>query len=133
VLEGTLLAVPFQRSDSIYHLALRDEWLQTVNSGVAYRWSTLGKLLDDEGFIHCSFADQVQQIADLLYGGRSDVVLLVIDPSRLTSEVREENLEGGEQLFPHIYGPLPLEAVMDAQDVPVDAAGRLRVERLLDG
>jgi len=71
-----------------------------------YRRSTLGRSLDDVGFSHCSFSEQVQRIAELLYAGQRDVVLLVIDRSRLTHEVRVENLDGGEHLFPHIYGPL---------------------------
>ena len=95
----------------IYHLALRDEWHEAVERNEPYRRSTLGRSLDDEGFIHCSFAHQVEMIADLVYRGR-DVVLLSIDPSRVQAEVRVENLEGGEDLFPHIYGALPLDAVV---------------------
>jgi glutathione S-transferase len=94
----------------IYHLALRDEW-QGACGGKAYRRSTLGRSLADVGFIHCSFAHQVQAIADLVYNGRGDVVLLEIDPSRVQAEVRVEDLEAGGQTFPHIYGPLPIEAV----------------------
>ena len=119
------------RLGSIYHLALRDEWLQAVDSGVGYRRSTLGRALEDEGFIHCSFADQVQRIADLVYRDRTDVVLLVIDPSRLGAEVRVEATDGGDEAFPHIYGPVPPAAVVAVKDVPVDAAGRLTVEPLL--
>lgn len=121
-----------RQPDLIYHLALRDEWLQVVNSAVDYRRSTLGRSLEDEGFIHCSFAQQVQGIADLVYYGREDVVLLVIDRSQLRTEVRVENLERGGQTFPHIYGPLPVEAVVEVKDVPVDAAGRLAVNALVD-
>ena len=95
----------------IYHLALRDEWNEAVERNEPYRRSTLGRSLDDEGFIHCSFAHQVEMIADLVYRGR-DVVLLTIDPSRVQAEVRVENLDGGEDLFPHVYGALPLDAVI---------------------
>src|ERR1700676_1560790 len=111
----------------IYHLALRDDWQHALDTGDDYRWSTLGASLDQVGFIHCSFADQVQTIADLVYLGRTDVMLLTIDPSRLGAEVRVENLEGGSKLFPHIYGPLPVEAVTDANDIPLDVDGTLRV------
>ena len=116
---------------AIYHLALRDEWLRAVDAGEDYRGSTLGRSLDDVGFIHCSFADQVQQIADLVYAGRRDVVLLVIDPSTLPFEIRVENLDGGDRPFPHIYGPLPTAVVVEAREVSVDAAGRLEVDALL--
>ncbi len=120
----------------IYHLALQHEWSAAVDSdqgvGRPYRRSTLGRSLEDEGFIHCSFATQVQMIADLVYHGRRDVVLLVIDPSRLQAEVRVENTEGGVERFPHIYGPLPLDAVVRAEPVPVDTTGRLMTAALLD-
>jgi glutathione S-transferase len=118
---------------SIYHLALRDEWQQALDGGVAYRRSTLGKSLEAEGYIHCSFARQVQAIADLVYHGRHDVVLLEIDPARVKAEVRVEGPDGGEQGFPHIYGPLPIEAVVHASDVPLDTDGRLAVNALLGG
>lgn len=93
-----------------------------------YRRSTLGKSLADEGFIHCSFATQVETIAELVYRGRTDVVLLVIDPSRLGAEVRVENLDGGEGLFPHIYGELPIDAVTHAHELPLGENGRLIVD-----
>jgi uncharacterized protein (DUF952 family) len=116
----------------IYHLALRDEWRAAVESAEHYRRSTLGKSLEDEGFIHCSFATQVQTIADRVYRGRRDVVLLAIDPVRLQADVRIENLDGGDELFPHIYGPLPVDAVDRAHHVPLDADGRLIAAALVD-
>lgn len=100
-----------QSEAHIYHLALREEWRDAFEAGGPYRRSTLGRSLADEGFIHCSFGHQVGAIADLVYRGR-DVVLLTIDRSKLAAEVRVENLEGGASLFPHIYGPLPLDAVV---------------------
>jgi glutathione S-transferase len=119
-----------ERPRRIYHLARRDEWLQALDGGEDYRRSTLGKSLEDVGYIHCSSADQVQAIADLVYRGRPDVVLLEIDPGRVPAEVRVENLEG-DQAFPHIYGPLPIEAVVQADDVPLGADGRLMVDVLI--
>jgi glutathione S-transferase len=117
----------------IYHLALHDEWREAAENGGHYRQSTLGKSLEDEDFIHCSFATQVQAIADLVYRGRRDVVLLSIDPSRLKVAVKVENLDGGNELFPHIYGPLPIDAVVRVDAVPVDANGRLTTAALLGG
>ena len=115
----------------IYHLALSDEWHEAVQRGEPYLRSTLGRSLADVGFIHCSYADQVETIADLVYRGREDVLLLAIDSAKLQSRVRVENLEGGEQLFPHIYGPLPAAAVVRVTSVPVDASGRLAVAEVL--
>ena len=114
----------------LYHLALRDEWADAVRTG-SYRRSTLGKSLEDEGFIHCSYASQVQLIADLVYRGRTDVVLLSIDADRLGVEVRVERAPGSAHAFPHIYGPLPVAAVDEVRAVPTEPDGRLAVEGLL--
>jgi glutathione S-transferase len=115
---------------TIYHLALRDDWRAAVELERPYRRSTLGQSLEDVGFIHCSFAGQVQTIADLVYRGRRDVVLLAIDPSLLKAEVRVESPDGGDDMFPHIYGELPLHAVVRVTPVPL-RAGRLAVASVL--
>jgi glutathione S-transferase len=115
----------------IYHLAVATEWRDAAEAGTPYRRSTLGKSLEEQGFIHCSFAGQVQTVADLVYAGRDDIVLLTIDPSRLQADVRLENVEGGAELFPHIYGPLPLDAVVASDDVAVAADGRLVLAPLI--
>jgi uncharacterized protein (DUF952 family) len=115
----------------LFHLAIAQEWDQARSSGEAYRQSTLGVHLEEQGFIHCSFADQVQGVADAVYHGRRDTVLLEIDPSLVGAQVRIENLEGGDDAFPHVYGPLPVAAVVAARDVPVDADGRLRITSVL--
>jgi glutathione S-transferase len=120
-----------QPATRIYHLALGDEWREARGEG-SYRRSTLGRSLDEEGFIHCSFADQVQATADRFYGGRNDVVLLEVDPARVRSEIRVENLDGGDVMFPHLYGPVPVAAVVRATQVERGADGRLLVEPLLD-
>ena len=52
-------------------------------------------------------------VANQRFRGRQDLILLRIDPARLTAEVRYENLEGGTQLFPHVYGPIPVTAVVN--------------------
>lgn len=69
-----------------------------------------------EGFIHCSYAHQVQGVLNRIFQGRSGLVLLEIDPSLLPCPVVDENLEGGTELFPHIYGRLPMSAVVGIQD-----------------
>jgi uncharacterized protein (DUF952 family) len=116
--------------EPIYHLALRKEWDNAVETG-EYTGSTLGKSLADEGFIHCSFASQIDAIANLLYRGHDDVLLLVIDTSRVASPVRVERVEGSTQEFPHLYGPLPVNAVVRVAPIPLEANGRLRLDELL--
>lgn len=71
--------------------------------------------LDEVGFIHCSFADQVDGVARAVFAGADGLVLITIDPSLVKAEVRYENLEGGSELFPHIYGPLNVDAVVEVR------------------
>jgi len=102
--------------DFIYHLALAKDWeLAQASPSQEYTISTLGSTLEDEGFIHCSFAEQVPRIAGFIYKGVPDVVLLTIDQSKLKPPVKLENLDGGTELFPHIYGPLNLDAVVNVE------------------
>lgn len=98
--------------EMIYHLAIQAEWDEAVREGGEYRRSTIGRSLEEEGFIHCSFAEQVDGVRHRFYGGRDDVVVLSIDPALVPSPIRTERPEGATDAFPHIYGPLPLGAVV---------------------
>ena len=105
----------------LYHLALGPEW-QAARADGMYRRSTRGRSLEEVGFIHLSNAHQVEATAALFYGDlpAGAVLLLTIDPQRLAAaalEVRFEQADGGEP-FPHLYGPLPLEAVLRAEPWP---------------
>lgn len=93
------------RGDVIFHLALSEHWRPDAS---VYLRSTVDKALEEEGFIHCSFADQVDATRSRFYPGRDDVVLLAIDIASVGSEIK---VEGG---FPHIYGPFPVDAVISA-------------------
>ena len=114
----------------IYHLALAADWEEAKRVG-EYRVSTLGRTLDDEGFIHCSFRHQVQAIADLVYRGRDDVALLVVAVRSLEAEVRVEGLGGTGEEFPHIFGPLPVACVLEVHVLRRAFDGRLEVEAAL--
>ncbi len=90
----------------IYHIAIRDCW-EAQRDAPAY----CPEGFQREGFIHCSNAEQVIRVANGLFRGRRDLVLLEIAPERVPAEIRWENLEGGAERFPHVYGPLNKEAV----------------------
>ena len=90
----------------ILHITKRDQWDQARVAG-EYPSSSLHA----DGFIHCSGPDQVVGVADVRYRGEADLVLLCIDTNRVKAEIRYENLEGGDELFPHVYGPIELSAV----------------------
>lgn len=105
----------------ILHLALRAEWEAAVASGGPYDRSTVGVSLAEEGFIHCSFPDQVVATAERYYAGRDDVIVLVIEPDLVGADVRVEDLGGTGVEFPHVYGPIPVEAVVAVEDIATAA------------
>ncbi|MFC5728302.1 MULTISPECIES: DUF952 domain-containing protein [Nocardioides] len=109
---------------TIFHIAFARDWAAAQEAG-AYVMSTRGRTLAEEGFIHCSRGDQWPAVRAAFYGDvdpASDPLLLLhIDTTRLDVPVVEEPPEpGSTEAFPHIYGPLPLDAVVRA--VPLDAA-----------
>ncbi|MDQ6773136.1 MAG: DUF952 domain-containing protein [Candidatus Dormibacteraeota bacterium] len=95
----------------IFHVTAAAEWAAALARG-EYRGSTRGKSLDEVGFVHCSDAAQVARVAGLVYPGMRGLVLLAIDPQRLGSPLRREAVTPGGERFPHIYGPLEVEAVI---------------------
>ena len=97
--------------EPIFHIASATDW-HAAQASSEYRISTRGRTLQEEGFIHCSYADQVCRVANAFYRGMDGLVLLVIDRSRVRAEVRDET-SGGDERFPHMYGPLNIDAVID--------------------
>ncbi|WP_225834917.1 DUF952 domain-containing protein [Streptomyces sp. NK08204] len=101
----------------IYHVTERSLWDAARERG-AYEMSTRGRTLQEEGFIHFSTREQLPRIAGLLYGaydGPDDLVVLVVDPARLDVPVRYESVKPGGEEFPHVYGPVPVDAVVDVE------------------
>jgi len=70
--------------------------------------------LDSEGFIHCSFAHQLDAVIARYYGGASEVVVLEIETEGLMSRVLNEPSTGNE-VYPHIYGPINRDAIVAAE------------------
>jgi glutathione S-transferase len=104
----------------LYHLALRQEWRQACRDGV-YRRSTRGLSLEQVGFIHASFSHQVPGSFERFFQDAGPVLLLTIDPEGLRRSgvpVRLAPTPESGELFPHLQGPLPLEAVLRASRYP---------------
>ncbi|MBL8130337.1 MAG: DUF952 domain-containing protein [Anaerolineae bacterium] len=115
----------------ILHILSRSAW-QAAQAAGEYRPASLA----EEGFIHTSEIDQVLGVANRFYAGQSDLVLLVINPDQLTSDLRYEKPSGGAPapgLFPHIYGPLNLEAVCGVFDFPMREDGRFSLPAGIGG
>lgn len=101
----------------ILHITERPLWEAARERGV-YEMSTRGRTLQEEGFIHCSTREQLPRVADFLYGGYDgpdELVVLVVDLARVGVPVRYESVEPGGEEFPHVYGPVPVEAVVDVE------------------
>jgi uncharacterized protein (DUF952 family) len=97
----------------ILHITTQLAW----DGAVAARAPYTHPSLDIEGFVHCSTDEQLADTLDRYFAGtdRATLVVLVVDPDRLGDvELRWERSTGGED-FPHVYGPIPLDAVVDVR------------------
>lgn len=102
----------------IFHLAVRDDWDAALATGV-YPWSTRGLGFDQVGYVHCSFENQWRGVHERFYADLADdrLVLLVIDEARLESPPVIERLDGAPEAFPHLYSPLPVDAVVEVREL----------------
>jgi uncharacterized protein (DUF952 family) len=96
---------------TIFHITTHKAWDRAA--GGTYRTETF----PIEGFIHCSTRDQVIQVANIRFRGQTGLVLLSIDTDKVAAAIVYENLEGGQQLFPHIYGELNTDAVVQVAEL----------------
>lgn len=101
----------------IFHTAFRDHWAAALESG-AYTWSTRGRTIAEEGFLHASRADQVAGVLGRYYADvdPSDLVLLVIETDLLDVPWRLDPV--GDDEYPHVYGPVSPSAVVETRDLP---------------
>ena len=92
---------------NIYHITDKETWREAVARGVYDYYG-----LKDEGFIHCSTWDQTLETANKHFKERDNLILLNISTPEIKSEIKFENTTGGEELYPHIYGPIDMKAVV---------------------
>ncbi len=107
----------------IFHIVTVPAWDAAVAAG-AYRAPSL----DTEGFIHFSYADQVGATANRHYGATDDLQVVEVDPDLVGSEVRLEPSPVTGDLYPHLYGPLPIAAVIGIHRLERDATGAYTFE-----
>jgi uncharacterized protein (DUF952 family) len=91
----------------IFHITSHPEW-DTQKSEPAFTAPSL----ESEGFIHASHANQIVDTANRIFSGRTDLVILVIDPALLTSPLKIED-SYGHGSFPHIYGTIEKVAITE--------------------
>jgi uncharacterized protein (DUF952 family) len=91
----------------IYHITTKEEWQQAALRG-RYEAASLA----EEGFIHCSEERQIPGVLKRFYAGKTDLLKLSIDTAKLTSSLYYDWSPSVEDTFPHIYGPINLDAVV---------------------
>ena len=96
----------------IYHITTRQEW---KNAQAAGQYESAS--LSEEGFIHCSEERQIPGVLERFFGDQQDLVRLSIETDRLTSPLFYDWSPSIEDTFPHIYGPLNLEAVVGTKEI----------------
>lgn len=102
----------------VYHIIPKIEWELAKQEGA---YSPLS--IQTEGFIHCSILSQVLGSANLFFKGQTDLQLLKIEVEKLQEKLVYENTTGGTELFPHLYGMLNLDAVINVYNLDTNAAG----------
>lgn len=108
--------------DCLVHLCSASDWARAQIVG-----ELIPESLSSSGFVHLSTPQQVHLPANRLFGGARDLVLLQLDPTKLSAPLRWEPGVAGDpvaMLFPHLYGPLPVSAVTGVVDYRPDVQGR---------
>jgi uncharacterized protein (DUF952 family) len=107
----------------IFHITETATWAASHEQG-KHTGSTRGIDLAEEGYIHCSTAEQWPGVVARFYNDVTDLLLLHIDEQALTSPLVYEQLPGMPEPFPHVYGPINLDAVVDVEPLKTsDASG----------
>lgn len=115
-------------SKLIYHITSISEWNAAQTKG-KYQPQDFAR----EQFIHCSYLHQLLSVAHRYYRGKDGLVILVIESSTMNSNLVEENLVGGLELYPHLYCSLPINAVIGTISFPCNADGSFTLpEELID-
>ena len=102
---------------SIIHVTTPDAW--RAGRGTPFY---APESLATEGFIHACRPEQLRGVLGRHFAGHRALVLLVVDPARLTAELRVEESSPGNW-YPHVYGPIDRAAVASALPIEADAAG----------
>lgn len=111
----------------IVHVLSRADW-EAFREQEKYR----PRSLDEQGFVHCSKLGQIGLVADYNHADEDELVLALLDVSRLNAPVRyETDGEDGKSAFPHVYGPLILDAVVETFPFEQDETGFRLPEQLL--
>ena len=111
----------------LLHIAHRADWQDSLRDGT-YTVSTRGRTLEEVGFIHASYPEQVAAVAQLVYRDDPEpLCVLILEESLIQQDgVRIALEDGGDgELYPHVYGPIRRSWVVDVRPARFDEDGRL--------
>ena len=96
----------------IYHVTTKEEWDMAKKKG-----NYIAPSLETEGFIHCSEEQQVKGVLERYFKNKNNLVKLVIDSQKLNAELKYELAPSVNESFPHVYGPINLDAVINVTEI----------------
>jgi len=118
----------------ILHITTKVDWAEALKIG-EYRAASL----ESDGFIHCSTLIQTVDTANIFFKGENGLILICIDEEKLKPEYKYEDPSGGGlhdpsvgRLFPHVYGPINLTAVIKVIDFPTNEEGLFTLPKELE-
>ena len=103
----------------IFKIVATGEWRAAESAG-AFDGAAVDRA---DGYIHFSTAAQAAETAAKWFAGRADLTLVAVDPEALGAALKWEPSRGGA-LFPHLYAPLPMSAVVWSRPLPLRPDGR---------
>ncbi|MFY8126832.1 MAG: DUF952 domain-containing protein [Chitinophagaceae bacterium] len=96
----------------IYHITTKQEWEKAIENSFYTAPS-----LEIEGFIHCSTKEQVAGVLERYYAGQNNLLKLVIDVHKLTNTLKYELAPSVQELFPHVFGVINIDAVIEVVEL----------------
>ena len=111
------------RDDLIFHVTTK-KYLK--NHTVNNRYEP--ESIDTEGFIHCSSGGQVEETANRIFSDKEKILLLIIDVTALSTEIKYDLDENTGEKYPHIYGPLNTDAIIDKFNIFAEKDGKFSIE-----
>ena len=108
----------------IYHIAEKNEWLACANKS-----EYLPGRYDNDKFIHCSDSHQIESVLNCMFKGKNNLVLLKIDPTKLTAQTIYESPQGANEKFPHIYGTINKNAIIKVFELKCNKNGKFKITK----
>ena len=110
------------KDDLIFHVVKKEDWKSQKKDSRYHPDS-----LDSEGFIHCASGNNIEDVTNRLYEGETNVLLIIINTTLVEPEIRYESSDDSDTKYPHIYGPLNMDAVVDKIELAAEDDGSYKI------